>query len=148
MTPREKFIKCLKREPITGHVPHFELVFYLTMEAFRRVHPEHLIFNQWDQMSRREQKMQVEEIAKTYLAYAEKYHHSAIFVQIDTGDMKYFDRTVQILEEIRNQSGDKYYTMVHGDPTFAIPNGDEMVEFSARLYEEEDEMKADRKSVV
>lgn len=142
MTPREKFIKCLKREPITGHVPHFELVFYLTMEAFRRVHPEHLIFNQWDQMSRREQKMQVEEIAKTYLAYAEKYHHSAIFVQIDTGDMKYFDRTVQILEEIRNQSGDKYYTMVHGDPTFAIPNGDEMVEFSARLYEEEDEMKA------
>lgn len=33
MTPREKFIKCLKREPITGHVPHFELVFFLTMEA-------------------------------------------------------------------------------------------------------------------
>ena len=28
MTPREKFIKCLKREPITGHVPHFELVFF------------------------------------------------------------------------------------------------------------------------
>lgn len=142
MTPREKFIKCLRREPITGHVPHFELVFYLTMEAFRKVHPEHRVFLQWDQMSKREQKIQIEDIAKTYIAYAEKYHHSAIFVQIDTGDMRYFDRTVRILDEIRNQSGDKYYTMVHGDPTFAIPTGDDMVEFAARLYEEEDEMKA------
>lgn len=141
MTPREKFIKCLNREPITGHVPHFELVFYLTMEAFRRVHPEHLSFQQWDQMSAREQKMQAEEMAKTYIAYAEKYHHSAIFVQIDTGDMKCFDRTVQILTEIRNQSGDTYYTMVHGDPTFAIPTGDDMVEFAAKLYEEDEEMK-------
>lgn len=142
MTPREKFIKCLRREPITGHVPHFELVFYLTMEAFRKVHPEHRVFLQWDQMSKCEQKIQIEDIAETYIAYAEKYHHSAIFVQIDTGDMRYFDRTVRILDEIRNQSGDKYYTMVHGDPTFAIPTGDDMVEFAARLYEEEDEMKA------
>lgn len=142
MTPREKFIKCLKRKPITGHVPHFELVFYLTMEALGRVHPEHRVFNQWDQMSLREQNLHIKDIAETYIAYAEKYDHSAIFVQIDTGDMKNFDRTRRILEEIRNQSGDKYYTMVHGDPTFAIPNGEEMVEFSARLFEEEDEMKA------
>ena len=26
MTPREKFIQALRREPIEGHVPHFELV--------------------------------------------------------------------------------------------------------------------------
>lgn len=142
MTPREKFIKCLKREPITGHVPHFELVFFLTMEAIGKIHPQHRCFEQWDQMSRTEQKLHVKDIAETYIKTAEKYDHSAIFVQIDTSDMKYFDRTVQILDEIRNQSGDKYYTMVHGDPTFAIPTGENMIEFSVLLYEEEEKMKA------
>ena len=34
MTPRERFIKALRREPIEGHVPHFELVMFLTMEAW------------------------------------------------------------------------------------------------------------------
>lgn len=142
MTPREKFIKCLKREPITGHVPHFELVFFLTMEAIGKIHPQHRCFDQWDQMSRREQELHIKDIAETYIQTAQKYDHSAVFVQIDTSDMKCFDRTVRILEEIRNQSGDRYYTMVHGDPTFAIPTGDDMVEFSALLYEEEDKMKA------
>ena len=47
MTPKEKFIKALKREPIVGHVPHFELVFYLTMEAFGKVHPSHRSYYQW-----------------------------------------------------------------------------------------------------
>lgn len=141
MTPREKFIKCLKREPITGHVPHFELVFYLTMEAIGKIHPEHRVFNQWNQMSKKEQDIQTKDIAATYIGYAEKYHHSAVFVQINTGNFQDFDRTVRILEEIRNQSGDKYYTMVHGDPTFAIPEGDSMVDFAAQLYEEEDTLK-------
>ena len=34
MTERERFIKTLKCEPIGGQVPTFELVFFLTMEAF------------------------------------------------------------------------------------------------------------------
>jgi uroporphyrinogen decarboxylase len=40
-TPRERFIAALERRPISGRVPHFELVFYLTMEAFGKVHPLH-----------------------------------------------------------------------------------------------------------
>ena len=34
MTEKERFIRTLKREKIGGRVPTFELVFYLTMEAF------------------------------------------------------------------------------------------------------------------
>lgn len=142
MTPREKFIKCLKREPITGHVPHFELVFFLTMESLGKVHPQHRCFDQWNQMSRKEQDLHIKDIAETYIGYAEKYDHSAIFVQSDNSTMHDFDRTMRILEEIRNKSGDKYFTMVHGDPTFAIPTGSDMVEFAADLYDEEDKMKA------
>lgn len=41
MTERERFIKTLKCERVPGKVPTFELVFFLTMEAFGRVHPSH-----------------------------------------------------------------------------------------------------------
>jgi uroporphyrinogen decarboxylase len=40
MTPRERFVAALERQPLSGRVPHFELVFYLTIEAFGKVHPE------------------------------------------------------------------------------------------------------------
>lgn len=63
MTPKEKFIKALKREPIVGHVPHFELVFYLTMEAFGKVHPSHRSYYQWYQMSVRERELQIQDMA-------------------------------------------------------------------------------------
>ena len=41
MTHRERFIRTLKCEKIGGQVPTFELVFFLTMEAFGKVHPSH-----------------------------------------------------------------------------------------------------------
>ena len=50
MTGRERMIKALRREPLTGHAPTFELVFFLTMEAFGKVHPSHRFYEQWNQM--------------------------------------------------------------------------------------------------
>jgi uroporphyrinogen decarboxylase len=50
LTPRERFIAALERRPVSGRVPHFELVFFLTMEAFGKVHPSHRNYHQWDQM--------------------------------------------------------------------------------------------------
>ena len=47
----DEFIKTLKCEPIGGQVPTFELVFFLTMEAFGKVHPSHRYYEQWNQMS-------------------------------------------------------------------------------------------------
>ena len=54
MTHRERFIRTLRCEPTKGQVPTFELVFYLTMEAFGKVHPLQRHYEQWDQMSARE----------------------------------------------------------------------------------------------
>lgn len=138
MKQRERFIKALKREPITGLVPHFELVFFLTMEAFGKVHPSHRSFSQWNQMSLEEQKAQNYDIASVYVEIARKYNHSAIFVQAGAGD---YDRTAPVLEAIRQISGDEFFVMLHGDPTFAIPNGDNMIDFTAQLYEEPDKLK-------
>lgn len=80
MTNRERFIKTLKCEKIGGQVPHFELVFFLTMEAFGKVHPNHRHYEQWNQMSHTEQKLHIEDMAQLYIDTAVKYEHSAIFV--------------------------------------------------------------------
>ena len=53
-TPRERFIAALERRPLTGRVPHMELVFFLTMEAFGKIHPNHRNYSQWDQMEEKE----------------------------------------------------------------------------------------------
>lgn len=39
MTPRQRCIAAMERRPLTGRVPHFELVFFLTMEVFGKVYP-------------------------------------------------------------------------------------------------------------
>lgn len=139
MTHREKFIKALKREPITGHVPHFELVFFLTMEALGKVHPTHRHFSQWGQMSDKERELQIEDAAFTYVESAKKYNHSAIFPQGSIADDKAY---VDMLKKIKEISNGEYFIMVHGDGTFSIPAGDNMVEEAAMFYEEPEEMHA------
>lgn len=145
MTERERFIKALKREPIEGHCPTFELVFFLTLEAIGKVHPRQHYFNQWNQMSKTEQKLHLEYMADSYIEIAKKYHHSAIFVHPNPGD---FENTVRILETIREKTGDEYFLMMHGDPTFEIPNGNDMMEFSTRMFEDEDGLKEEAKKRV
>lgn len=140
MTPREEFIKALKREKIVGHVPHFELVMFLTMEAIGRVHPLHRNYSQWYQMSRKERDLHLKDMALAYIETAEKYHHSAIFVHPNPGPIGEMptdiESTREILETIRDLSGDRYFLMIHGDPTHPIPTGDTMVDFAAQMYEE------------
>ncbi len=140
MTERERFIKALKREPLTGHVPTFELVFFLTLEALGRIHPSQQVFDQWKQMSPREQTLHFEYMADTYIETAEKYHHDAIFVHPNPGDD---ESVIRLLETIREKTGDRYFLMMHGDCTFDIPNGETMLDFSVRMYEDEEGLKAE-----
>lgn len=133
MTSKQRFIKALKREEIKGHVPHFELVFFLTMEAFGKVHPSHRKYEQWNQMSYIEQKLHMHEMADIYIETAKKYNHDAIFVHPNPGD---YSNTKWLLEIIREKSEDNYFLMLHGDTTVGIPNGTEMVDFAVMLYEE------------
>ncbi|MCK5128332.1 MAG: hypothetical protein KAQ68_00660 [Clostridiales bacterium] len=138
MTPREKFIAALERRPITGRVPTFELVFYLTMEKFGRHHPRHMKFNQWGQMSEVERNLHRNYNADTLIMTAEHYGHNAIFVH----PTMYAEDEVRILLElIREKTGDTYYLTMHGDSTFAIPDGDGMYEFSYRMVDEPQKLK-------
>jgi uroporphyrinogen decarboxylase len=139
MTPRERFIAALERRPITGRVPHFELVFFPTMQAIGRVHPQHRVFGQWQQMSPLERKCQVDDVADTYIRIARKYEHGAIFLtgprRAGVGDY------IDIMAAIREQSGDEFFLATHGDATFALPNGDKMMDFVERIADDRQGLK-------
>lgn len=137
MTHRELFTKTLKCEKVGGQVPHFELVYYLTMERFGKVHPLHRDYSQWNQMSVKEQMLHIKDMAKVYVDTARFYNHSAIFVH---GNPYTTEVVQQLLESIRDISGNEFYLTMHGDPTWPIPDGDSMLEFSEQMYEEPEKL--------
>lgn len=145
MTPRERFIAALERRPFKGQVPNFELVFYLTMEAFGKVHPSHRAYHQWTQMSEKERQLQREDIAQVFIDTAERYEHDAIFLHPPVGGM---DELLRLIDVVRDKSGDRYFLMIHGDPTYAMPDGENMVEMTTWFYENMAEAKEEAKKRV
>ena len=133
MTSKERFITALEKKPLSGRVPHFELVYFLTMETFGKVHPSHRAYSQWDQMSEGERQLHRNEMAEVYIATAERFEHSAILLNSNPGGI---EEEMRLVDLVREKSGDKYFLMFHGDATFSVPSGSEMVEFSYRLKDE------------
>lgn len=133
MTPRERFIAALERRPLPGLVPHFELVFFLTMEAFGKVHPSQRHFGQWKQMSKTERRLHRSEVANLYVQTAERYGHSAIFLHPNPPTE---DETLRLIDLVRERTGERYFLMMHGDATDGIPDGNHMSDYSCRLFEE------------
>lgn len=145
MTPRERFIAALERRPIVGRVPHFELVFFLTMEAFGRVHPSHRSYHQWDQMEEKERQLHREDMADLYIKTAERFEHDAIFIHPNPDRV---DETMRLIDIIRERTGSRYYIMRHGDATFSLPDGEHMAEFCYRLADEPDRVKDEAQKMV
>ena len=133
MTPRERFVSALERRPLTGRVPHFELVFFLTMEAFGRVHPSHRNYSQWDQMEESERQLHREDMADIFIRTAERFEHSAIFMHLNLGHVH--GEYMRLMDIIREKTGEEYFLMVHGDATYGVPDGDAMEELSYRLVD-------------
>ncbi len=140
MTPRERFIAALERRPLTGRVPHFELVFFLTMEAFGRIHPHQPRYAQWDQMEEKERALHRADMAELYIATAERYEHSAIFLHPNPGSL---EETIRLIHTVRDRSGDRFFLMLHGDATMSIPSGERMMDLVARVADEPEQLKAE-----
>lgn len=145
MTPKERFIKALERKPIKGRVPHFELVFFLTMEAFGKVHPSHRNYYQWYQMSEKERNLHRKDMAEIYVKTAETFHHDAIFLHPNPGTI---EETIKLIDIVREMIGDRYFLMIHGDATFGIPSGDKMMEFIERIADEPEKVKREAENMV
>jgi uroporphyrinogen decarboxylase len=130
MTPRDRFAAALDRKPLTGRVPHTELVFFLTMEAFGKVHPSQRHYAQWDQMEEKERQLHRSEMADIYIRTAETYEHSAIMLHPKPNTE---DETLRLIDLVREKSGDRYFLYMHGDATFSITDAAGMAKLAYRL---------------
>jgi len=137
MTNRERFIRTLKCEKIGGRVPHFEIEFHLTMQAVGLQNPLKQSCGVWEQMSYAEQKEFVNKRADSYIAVAKKYDHSAIFIHPVPWDA---EGTHWLCETIREKTGDEYCLLMHGDPTWPIPTGGDMMDFCVQMIEEPEKL--------
>jgi uroporphyrinogen decarboxylase len=133
-------INALERRPPKGLVPHFELEFFLTMEAFGRIHPSHRNFHQWKQMSEHERSLHRKDVAATYVAHLRKFGLSGTIFNSAGGWSK--DDTRLAIEHVREISGMDHFISLHGDATFSLPSGERMMEFVVKLADEPEQMKA------
>lgn len=115
------------------------------MEAFGKVYPRHRAYHQWDQMSEHERQLHRNDIADVHIMVAEKYEHSAIHCLPAPWNNEEYMRLVEL---IREKSGDKFFLGIHGDGTFAIPGGNDMLEFSYRPVDEPDKVKDEAMAMV
>jgi uroporphyrinogen decarboxylase len=140
LTHRQRFAAALDRRPIPGRVPHFELVFYLTMEAFGKVHPSQRNYSQWSQMEEKERQLHRREMADIFIMTAERYEHDAIFIHPNPDSV---EETLRLVDLIREKTGDRFFILRHGDATFSIPDGVEMVSFANRIADDRAGLKAE-----
>ncbi len=146
LTPRQRFINALERRgALPGLVPHFELVFYLTMEAFGKVHPTHRAYSQWNQMEEKERQLHRLDMASVYIATAERFGHDAIFLHVNPDSV---EETIRLVDIVREKTGDRFFLMRHGDATYSMPDGEHMQEFSTRLRDEPEKLKTEAQSMV
>jgi uroporphyrinogen decarboxylase len=91
-------------------------------------------------MEEKERQLHRRDMADLFIATAERYEHSAIFVHPNPGNI---DEGARLIEIIRERTGDRYFLMKHGDATFGIPDGNTMMEFVVRMKERPEELKAE-----
>lgn len=133
---RERFKAALERRPVEGHIPHFELVTFLSMEMMGRVHPWHRHYETWQQMTERERVLHRRDMADVYAAMAYRCDQYAIVV---VPDRLPFEEVLRTSEAIRELSGDDFFLLATLDATMCIPAGGNMGEVVEQMYEEPDQ---------
>ena len=146
MTPRERFIAALERRPFTGRVPHFELEFFLTMEAFGRIHPSQRRYGQWGQMSEHERALHRRDVADLHVCVARRFEQAGMLYHAPVG---WKDEDLRrSLEHVRELSGMDYLLTLHGDATYSLPSGEHMMDFVAKLADQPQAMKDQARRMV
>jgi uroporphyrinogen decarboxylase len=117
------------------------------MEAFTKVHPSHRQYSQWEQMEEKERRLHRRDMANLYIQTAERFEHSAVFLHPNPDTET---ELFELIDLIRERTGNKYFLMAHGDATLGVPSGDKMLEFSYQLNDVPEAIKteADKKVTI
>lgn len=139
MTPRERAAAALELR-IPDRVPTFELEFQLEPEMFGR-----RFLNQDDLRGKSavERDRMLNENADFMLEVYGKLEYDIIPLHyLAEEELK---ETARI---IRRRTGNQYMLTTHGDGTFALPDGNEMVAFSYRLADEPEALEAEAERMM
>lgn len=138
MTHKERMAAALERR-IPDRVPTMELEFQLTRELNGG---DWLRQKELAQASPRERERLIEESAAYHLRTYGALEHDAFGVHhLDEAGL------ADTVRAIRRLSGDEYMIFVHGDGTFAIPDGDGMVDFAYRMADEPEALDKEAESM-
>ena len=125
MNPKERVIAALELREPDDIVPTFELEFQLTSEFFNKG------FKSLHDVSEKELDLNIGYNAEFFVEIAEAIDYSIIRVS-DT----------RILRKLVDMGANKKFLLCgEADGTMGIPNGENMVDLSFRLFEEADEIK-------
>jgi len=132
MTPKQRAIEALELRQPKGLVPTFELEFQLTQELLGRSYKRVP-----DNATKKEREQILRENAQLYVDVAKTLDYSIIMDTSSPGN----DGIIETAKYIRELSGDDYMIIVHGDATYSIPSGTNMVDTALAFFERPDDMK-------
>ena len=137
MTPKERAVAALERR-IPDQVPHFELEFQLAPEFFGRdIVPPELQGDNIKKLSPREKDKALHEMAEFVLQVYRTLEYSIIPGPYGLPP----EETHQMHRILRQMMGNEMMIGFHGDGTFAIPDGDHMLEFVYAIADDPDSVK-------
>lgn len=137
MTPKERAVAALELR-IPDQVPHFELEFQLAPEFFGRdLIPPILQGDSLKKLSPKEKDIALHETAEFILRVYRELEYSIIPGPYGLPG----EETHQLHRILRNMMGDEMMIGFHGDGTFAIPDGDHMLDFVYAIADDPDSVK-------
>ena len=134
LTPKQKAITALELREPHGLVPTFELQFQLVEEMFGRSYHQG---DAWKGASAADRDRMAHENADLLATMAERLDYCVVMDTYSPGEAG----MIENVRLMRSMVGDRYLHIVHGDATFAIPSGTNMMDFVASLAERPDEVK-------
>ncbi|HHV44532.1 MAG TPA: hypothetical protein GXX57_07695 [Firmicutes bacterium] len=138
-TPKRRAIAALEgRQP--DRVPTFELEFQLTEELLGRA-----FYRPTQATSDREFRKMCRHNAQLYVDVARELEYDIIMVATAGENEAALKETAKGIREL---VGDEYLLLCHGDGTYSIPNGQNMMEFSCWLIEQPTEVHAQAQRMV
>lgn len=134
-TPKQRAIWALERKPpLPGLIPTFELEFQLGPELLGKDFYRGAAV--WDSATAIERDRMIRHNADLYIEVAERLDHAIIMI-VGPHDGAGIAATANY---IRDRVGDRYLLICHGDGTFAIPDGNEMMAMAVAFFERAAEM--------
>ena len=137
-TPREAALCALTGGQPTGLVPTFELEFQLTEEFFGRP------WWRGQPSTTAERDQYLGQLADDYVACYEPLDYCILFETRAPDD----PGRSEVIRRVREQVGERYLYLCHGDATFGIPNGRNMTAHVTQLFEQPDGMKRQADALV